>query len=62
MFDLDHPWFRPLHRRVLTCALALGWGAFELFTGSPGWAILFLAVGAYAVFRLFLAFDPKDPP
>lgn len=60
MFDFDSPWFRPLWRRVLTSAVALGWGAFEFLTGSPGWAILFLSVGGYATYRLFFAFDPKE--
>lgn len=60
MFDFDNPWFRPLWRRVVVCALALGWGVFELLTASPGWAMLFLAMGAYATYRLFVVFEPKD--
>ena len=60
MFDLDDPWFRPLWRRVLVTAVALGWGAFEFASGSPGWGMLFLATGGYAAYRLFVTFDPKE--
>lgn len=56
--DLDDPWFRPLWRRILVAGIALGWGLFELVSGSTGFAILFLALGAYAAWRLFVTFDP----
>ncbi len=59
VFDLDHPWFRPLWRRLLVTGIALGWGLVELASGSPGFAILFLALGAYAAWRLFVTFDPR---
>lgn len=60
LFDLDHPWFRPLWRRVLAVAVALGWGVFELALGSPGFALLFLALGGYAAWRLFVTFNPGE--
>lgn len=60
VFDLDDAWFRPLWRRLLATALPLGWGLFELASGSPGFAILFLALGLYAGWRLFVTFDPGD--
>lgn len=60
LYDLDHPWFRPLWRRVLVARTALGWGVFELAQGSPGFALLFLALGAYAAWRLFVTFNPRE--
>lgn len=60
MFDFNDPWFKPLWRRVLVALLTLGWGLFELISGSPGWSILFLALGGYASYRLFLVFEPRD--
>ncbi|MEI2807538.1 DUF3329 domain-containing protein [Albidovulum sp.] len=59
VFDLDHPWFRPLWRRLLVTGIALGWGVLELASGSPGFAVLFLALGAYAGWRLFVTFNPR---
>lgn len=60
MFDLRHPFFNPLWRRVLTVALALGWAVVELTTGSPGWAIMFGAVGVWAGYVLLLTWVPVD--
>jgi hypothetical protein len=52
--DPDHPFFRPAWRRWATAILPLAWAAFELVSGSPGWAILFGAVGAYAFWILIV--------
>lgn len=48
-----HPFFRPLWRRLLVVGVAFGWAAFELITGSPGWAIMFGAMGVYAAWQFF---------
>ena len=64
MFDLRHPFFNPLWRRVLTVALALGWAVVEAATGSPGWAMIFGAVGVWAGYVLLWSWtaveDEKD--
>lgn len=59
MFDFSHPFFRPLWLRVLIVAVAIGWALFEAMTGRPGWAILFGAVGAVALWGLLLNYDPE---
>lgn len=58
MFDFSHPAFRPLWVRIGTVAVALGWAATEALDGDPGWAILFAALGAAAVWGLFVARPP----
>lgn len=60
MFNLDDPFFKPLWLRVLLCMVALGWGLVEATTGSPGFAIIFLCLGAYAAYRFFVKFFPDD--
>jgi hypothetical protein len=57
VFDLNHPFFIPLWRRVAVVAFAVGWGLFEFASGSPFWGTLFLGIGGYAFWGLFLAFD-----
>jgi hypothetical protein len=52
--DPNHPFFRPVWRRWATGLLPLIWGGVELFTGNPGWAILFGGAGAYALYMLVL--------
>ncbi|MDD7971899.1 hypothetical protein [Roseinatronobacter alkalisoli] len=59
--DVQHPFFRPLWRRVAVVTLCLGWAVFEIVTGSPFFAILFGAAGLYCAHQFFIAFDPKDP-
>lgn len=61
-FDFDHPFFRPLWLRVAIVGACLGWAALEIATGSPGWGVMFGAVGLYAGYRLFVTFAPRDEP
>lgn len=60
MFDLNHPFFRPLWIRIAVTALCLGWAAFEFATGSPFWGMLFGGVGLACVHGFFLNFNPRD--
>lgn len=57
-----HPWFAPLHRRVLTLAVCLAWLGFEIWEGPGGEVWFFLALGssAYAAMLLFRP-PPVDP-
>lgn len=59
MFDLQVPFFFPVWRRVVTTGVTLGWAAFEFLTGSPGWALLFGAAGAYCFYSFFIAWNPQ---
>jgi hypothetical protein len=54
LIDANHPFFRPVWRRWATALLPLGWAGVEVATGSPGWAMLFGATGAYAFWALIL--------
>ena len=58
-FDLSHPFFLPLWRRVVTVAISAGWALLELAMGNTGWAAIFGAIAAYAVYGLFIAFDAE---
>ncbi|WP_323766675.1 hypothetical protein [Antarctobacter sp.] len=57
--DVQHPFFLPLWRRIVTVVLCLGWAGLELSWGNPLWATLFAAVGAYCAHQFFIAFDPE---
>jgi len=61
LFDVQHPFFRPLWRRVAVVAVCLGWTVVEILTGDPFFAVLFGAAGLYCAYQFFIVFDPKDP-
>ena len=54
MWGFGHRWFDPLWRRLLIVGLALGWGIFELVTGAPFWAVVFLGIAAISASCLLL--------
>lgn len=58
--DVQHPFFRPLWRRVAVVAVCLGWAGVELASGEVFWAILFGAAGGYCAYQFFLVFDPPE--
>lgn len=60
MFDLDDPFYRPLWLRLLLVGLVLGWAAFEFASGAPFFGVIFAAIGAYAAWRFFVTFNPRD--
>ncbi|MCT7373805.1 DUF3329 domain-containing protein [Chelativorans salis] len=58
LFDADHPFFRPLWRRVAIVAVCLGWAAFEFASASPFWGALFGGVGVYCAWALLINYRP----
>jgi hypothetical protein len=50
--DRDHPFFRNIWARWLTILLPLAWAGVELYTGNPGWALVFGAAGVWAAWEL----------
>jgi hypothetical protein len=54
MLDRDHPFFRKAWVRWATVLVPLAWAGVEIWTGNPGWAILFGAAGIWAAWELLL--------
>ena len=61
MKDHEHPFFRPLWRRIAVVAVCAGWSAFEFAMGSTGWGMATLGFTAYAVWQLFYLYKPAEP-
>ncbi|MCM2291792.1 hypothetical protein NAC44_05560 [Allorhizobium sp. BGMRC 0089] len=59
--DPHHPFFKPLWVRIVVTLVPLIWAGVELFTGTPVWAMISLALGFYAGLQLFWVFY-KTPP
>jgi hypothetical protein len=62
-YEQDHPFYKPLWRRVVIVIVVALWAAFEFYMGQRGlW--LWIAIGAlaYAVYTFLLTFPKDDPP
>lgn len=57
----DHPFYRPLWRRVAIVVVTGAWAAFELLWAKDGfWTVLFGAVFVYSVWAFLINW--KDTP
>lgn len=59
LFDLDHPFFLPLWRRVAVVVACLIWAAVEWLTGAPFWGLIALGLAGYSGWMLLIAFDAE---
>lgn len=60
--EQQHPFYKPLWRRVVIVAVIASWLAFEIYKGSEGfWIAIAGAMLAYAVYTFFITW-PKDEP
>lgn len=62
LFDLDHPFYRPLWIRIAIVVACLAWAALEVAAGAAVWAFLFGGIGVYAAWRFFVTHDPREDP
>lgn len=56
----EHPFFRPLWRRIAIVTLCALWLGVELVGGSGFWAALAFLILAYAVWSFFIAYEPPE--
>lgn len=60
-FDLRHPFFVPVWRRVLCVIVIMIWGLLEMIGGNTFWALLAGGIGVYSVYCFFFDFVlPED--
>lgn len=66
MRDTDHPFFRPLWRRVAIVVVCTAWSVLEFATGSPMWGTLAGGMAAYGAWLYLVNYkppaDPEGPP
>jgi hypothetical protein len=59
--ERDHPFYRPLWRRVVIVAFVAAWAAYEvLVSGDSFWTMLAVFFLGYAVWMFFITYKPKD--
>ncbi|PKR88135.1 hypothetical protein CXZ10_16940 [Pleomorphomonas diazotrophica] len=62
--DLNHPFYRPLWRRVLLVAVTGAWATYENFVvKDPMWMVLTAGIFVYAAWVFLIKWvDPADKP
>lgn len=61
-FDLRHPFFLPVWRRILTVALVFAWAVVEFTRGALPWAVVFGLAGCWCVYQFFVVWQDPEPP
>jgi hypothetical protein len=59
MNEAEHPWFRPLWRRVALVAFCAAWSVFEFVTQAPFWGVIAGAFAAYGAWIFLITYKPK---
>ena len=57
MKDRDHPFFRPLYRRILVTLFCAAWAAWEIYNGEQLWAYITMGITAYSAWVFLLTYD-----
>jgi hypothetical protein len=60
MRDADHPFFRPLWRRIAVVVVCVAWMVLEFATGQPFWGTSAAGMTGYAVWVYLWTYKP--PP
>ncbi len=58
--DADHPFFRPLWRRIAIFVVCVAWAGLEFYGGSRDWGVIALAFAGYAAYVYLFRYNPPD--
>lgn len=61
MADQDHPFLRPLWRRVALVAFCAAWAIWEFYNAQGFWAMIALGMACYGAWIFLIAYKPSDP-
>lgn len=56
--DQNHPFFRPLWRRIAIVVFCAAWSVFEFVTGSGFWGTLAGGMAAYGAWQFLITYKP----
>jgi hypothetical protein len=56
----DHPFLRPLWRRVALVAFCAAWALFEVVYGEQFWAMIAIGMTAYGAWIFLLGYKPDQ--
>jgi hypothetical protein len=58
--DADHPFFRPLWRRIAVFVVCLVWAELEFFGGSQNLGVIALGFAGYAAYAYLFRYSPPN--
>lgn len=61
MKDSEHPFFRPLWRRVAIVAVCAIWTGIEYYNGDQFWTTITVGMTLYAAWTYLYAYRPPQP-
>ncbi|HEY4191794.1 MAG TPA: DUF3329 domain-containing protein [Mesorhizobium sp.] len=56
--DTQHPFFRPLWRRIAIVVVCLVWAGLEYIGGSASWGTIALAAAVYGAWQYLYLYKP----
>ena len=62
MKDHEHPFFRPLWRRIAFTLVCAAWAVFEFAANAPGWGMIALGFTFYAAWQFFWLYRESERP
>ncbi|MCV0395091.1 MAG: DUF3329 domain-containing protein [Rhizobiaceae bacterium] len=61
--DKEHPFFRPLWRRVAIVAFCAAWAVWEVYNREMFWAVIVAAIAGYAAWTFLINYGGEaDAP
>ena len=61
MKDSEHPFYRPLWRRVAIVAVCAIWTGIEYYNGDQFWVPITFGMTLYAAWSYLWAYNPREP-
>lgn len=59
--NYEHPFFRPLWRRIAIVAACVAWSVLEYVGGSQTWCLIAGGMAAYGAYQFFYLYKPVEP-
>ena len=60
MKDYEHPFFRPLWRRIAVVAVCVVWALIEYLHKNSGWATIAGGLAVYGAYQFFYLYKPRE--
>ncbi|MDH6269519.1 hypothetical protein M2360_004947 [Rhizobium sp. SG_E_25_P2] len=60
LIDTTSEFYRPAVRRYAICASVAVWAGLEIYAWQPFWMVIAVALAAYCIYTLIIAYKPPQ--